>query len=84
VVLVAVGRVLREGKVGLGAVNVAVAQALLHLVHGDDLAGLVDRQRPQRDGVERVKMAEFTPMPKARASTETSTKPGDLRNMRRL
>jgi hypothetical protein len=30
----------------------AAAQAFLGLAHNDDLAGLVDRQRPQGDGVE--------------------------------
>ena len=52
VVLVAVGGVLGIGEVGFGAMDIAVAQALHHLVDGDDFARVVDGQGAQRDGIE--------------------------------
>ena len=52
VAVVAIGVVFGVGKVGFGAMDIAVAQPLHDLVYGDDFARVIDRQGAQRDGIE--------------------------------
>ena len=78
VVLIAVGRVLGIGKVGSGAVHIPGAQALHHLIDGDDFARLVYRQGPQGDGVEQRKDGRI------HADAEGQRQYGDQRKAGRL